>query len=129
RLAPFSWATLGAGVGLGGGGIELAVSQDDGNFSWTNLGTELLNTNSTTVRFSKKYAIVHPRASLMLKLTSWMRLKAEYGYLYGYSFSEGWNTTLGNSSIDMEQDSYELVGSPNTALEASTISLGLWFGF
>ncbi|MEA3287563.1 MAG: PDZ domain-containing protein [Candidatus Marinimicrobia bacterium] len=129
RLAPFSWATIGAGVGLGGGGIDLAVSQNDGNFSWINLGTELLNTNSTTVNFSKNYAIVHPRASLMLKLTSWMRLKAEYGYLYGYSFSEGWNTTLGNSSVNIEQDSYELVGSPNTALEASTISVGLWFGF
>ena len=129
RLAPFSWATLSAGIGLGGGGIDLSVSQDDGNFSWSNLGTELLNTNSTTVNFSKNYAIVHPRASLMLRLTGWMRIKAEYGYLYGYSFSDGWNTTLGNGSMDLEDNSYELVGSPNTALEASTISLGLWFGF
>ncbi len=65
----------------------------------------------------------------MLKLTPWMRLKAEYGYLYGYSFSDGWNTTLGDGSIEMEKESYELDGSPATELAASTISLGLWFGF
>ena len=129
RLAPFSFATLALGVGLGGGGIDVSVTQNDGDFSWTTLGTDLLDTKTTTVNFSKNYAIVHPRTSLMLKLTPWMRLKAEYGYLYGYSFSDGWNTTLGNGAIEIEKDSYELDGSPATELAASTISLGLWFGF
>ena len=129
RLAPFSWATLGVGVGLGGGGIDVSVTQNDGDFSWITIGADLLDTRTTTVNFSKNYAIAHPRASLMLKLTPWMRLKAEYGYLYGYSFSDGWNTTLGDGSIEMEKESYELDGSPATELAASTISLGLWFGF
>ena len=129
RLAPFSFMTLGGGVGLGGGGIDLSVTQRDGEFTWVGLGDELLTTKSTSVNFSKNYAIVHPRASVMLKLTSWMRLKAEYGYVYGYAFTDGWKTTLGGQSLDEKQSSYELVGSPDTELQASTLSLGLWFGF
>ena len=129
RLAPFSWAVIGGGLGIGGGSIDLSVTQTDGDFSWANLGTELLNTKSTSVNFSKNYAIVHPRASVMLKLTSWMRLKAEYGYMYGYAFTDGWKTTLGGGNIEDKRDSYELVGSPDTELQASTVSLGLWFGF
>ena len=129
RLAPFSWAVISGGVGLGGGGIDLSVTQRDGQFTWAGLGTELLNTKSTTVNFSKNYAIVHPRASVMLRLTSWMRLKAEYGYLYGYAFSDGWKTTLGGGDLDEKKNAYELVGSPDTELQANTISLGLWFGF
>ena len=129
RLAPFSWAVIGGGVGIGGGGIDLSVTQRDAEFTWTGLGTELLNTKSTSVNFTKNYAIVHPRASVMLKLTSWMRLKAEYGYMYGYAFTDGWKTTLGGGSIDEKDKSYELVGSPDTELQASTVSLGLWFGF
>ncbi len=129
RLAPFSWATLSGGVGIGGGGMDLNVTQKDGDFNWSTVGDSLLTTRATSVSFSKNYAIVHPRVSLMLKLTSWMRLKAEYGYMYGYPFSDGWKTTLEDGNMDAKKDTYQLAGSPNTALEASTISLGLWFGF
>jgi len=131
RLAPFSWATIGAGVGLGGGGIELSVVQNDAKFDWDFLSDQLIDTKSTSVSFSKSYAIIHPRANFMLKLTPWMRLKAEYGYLYGYSFTEGWNTTLGGGQVDVDQDTYELTNSElhSAELGASTISLGLWFGF
>jgi len=131
RLAPFSWAVIGGGVGLGLGGIDLNVTQEDGKFSWTNLNDELIDTKSTSVKFSKSYFVVHPRANAMIKLTSWMRLRAEYGYLYGYGFSNGWKTTLGNGSFDTETDTYELVGSSGKLdeLGTTTISLGLWFGF
>ena len=131
RLAPFSWAVISGGIGLGLGGIDLNVTQDDGEFSWTNLNDELIDTKSTSVNFSKNYAIAHPRASVMIRLTGWMRLRAEYGYLYGYGFSDGWKTTLGNSSIDTDLDTYELIGSTGKMAElgAPTMSLGLWFGF
>jgi hypothetical protein len=131
RLAPFSWATLSGGVGLGLGGIDLNVTQNEGEFSWNTVNDELIDTKSTSVNFSKSYAIVHPRASVMVKLTSWMRLRAEYGYLYGYGFSDGWKTTLGNSALDKEMDTYELGGSTGklSELSAPTMSLGLWFGF
>ncbi len=129
RLAPFSWATFSGGVGIGGGGMDLNVTQKDGDFNWTTVGDSLLTSRATSVSFSKNYAIVHPRASLMLKLTSWMRLKAEYGYMYGYPFSDGWKTTLEDGNMDSQKDTYQLAGSPNTTLEASTVSLGLWFGF
>lgn len=131
RLAPFSWMVISGGVGLGFGGIDLNVTQDDGEFSWDNINDELIDTKSTVVNFSKNYAIAHPRASVMLKLTGWMRLRAEYGYLYGYGFSDGWNTTLGNSSIEPSQETFELTGSTDklSELGASTVSVGLWFGF
>jgi len=131
RLAPFSWMVVSGGLGLGMAGIDLDVTQDDGEFSWITLSDELIDTKSTVVNFSKNYAIVHPRASVMLRLTGWMRLKAEYGYLYGYGFSDGWKTTLGNSSLDATQETYELKGSSKmlSELGAPTLSLGLWFGF
>ncbi len=131
RLAPFSFLTLSGGVGLGLGGIDLNVTQDEGAFSWENLNDELINTRSTSVNFSKNYAIAHPRASVMIRLTGWMRLRAEAGYLYGYGFSDGWKTTLGNSSIDSNIDTYELENSQGrlSELSAPTMSLGLWFGF
>ena len=67
----------------------------------------------------------------MIRLTGWMRLRAEYGYLYGYGFSDGWKTTLGNNALDTELDTYELGGSAGklSELSAPTMSLGLWFGF
>jgi hypothetical protein len=131
RLAPFSWLTLSGGVGLGLGGIDLNVTQDDGEFNWNDVNEELIYTKSTSVNFSKSYAIVHPRASVMFRLTSWMRLRAEYGYLYGYGFSDGWKTTLGNNALDTDLDTYELGGSAGklSELSAPTMSLGLWFGF
>ncbi|MCF7824428.1 MAG: PDZ domain-containing protein [Candidatus Marinimicrobia bacterium] len=131
RLAPFSWAVIGGGTGIGLGGIDLNVTQDDGKFTWTNLNDELIETKSTSVNFSKNYFILHPRANVMIRLTSWMRLKAEYGYLYGYGFNDGWKTTLGNNALDSKPDTYELVGSQGklSELGTTTLSLGLWFGF
>lgn len=131
RLAPLSFMTLGGGVGLGIGGIDVNVTQDEGNFDWVGLSDQLIDTKSTSVNFSKNYAIVHPRANVMIKLTSWMRLKAEYGYLYGYGFTDGWKTTLGDATLETETESYTLGGSTGkqSELSAKTISLGLWFGF
>ncbi len=131
RLAPFKFMTLSGGIGLGLGGVDLNVTQDEGAFTWGDLNDELLETKSTSVNFSKNYAIAHPRASVMIRLTGWMRLRAEYGYLYGYGFSDGWKTTLGNSSIDSDTDTYELKDSQGklSELSAPTLSLGLWFGF
>ena len=67
----------------------------------------------------------------MIRLTGWMRLKAEYGYLYGYGFTDGWKTTLGEAAMDTDVESYELAGSQGkqSELSAPTLSLGLWFGF
>jgi len=129
RFAPFSFATIGGGVGLGAGSIQLNITQNDGAFDWNNLNNQLIDTKTTSVTFSKNYATVHPRANVMIKLTSWMRLKAEYGYLYGYSFTDGWKTTLDGNSIDNATETFVLENSPDTELNASTISLGLWFGF
>jgi len=132
RVAPFSFMTIGYGVGLGLGGVDVNVTQDEGSFTWGDgLSDQLIETKSTSVNFSKNFAIAHPRANVMIRLTSWMRLRAEYGYLYGYGFTDGWNTTLGDAAMETETESYELNGSQDklSELGANTISLGLWFGF
>ncbi len=134
RMAPFSFATIGAGVGLGGGSLRLGIEQTDGGFTWdptglNSLSDQLIDTKTTAVTFSKNYALVHPRANVMIRLTSWMRLKAEYGYLYGHSFTDGWKTTLDGGDIDTASETFILEDSPDTEMNASTVSLGLWFGF
>ena len=129
RFAPFSFATIGGGVGLGGGSIQMGIEQTDGGFDWNLLNDQLIDTKTTAVTFSKNYAMVHPRVNMMIRLTGWMRLKAEYGYLYGYSFTDGWKTTLDGGNVDAQSETFELTNSPDTKLDASTISLGLWFGF
>ena len=129
RLALFDWLTLGAGVGLGGATYRVNVLQIGDSFSWDNIGTELIDNGNNAITITKNYAIVQPRVEAMLRLTDWMRLRAEYGYLYGYSFDTGWNTIVESEDYDWGRETYELNGSPDTKLEAPTISLGLWFGF
>lgn len=131
RFAPFSFAVIGGGLGLGGGGVDLKVIQKDGNFAWDDsLSNQLIDTKSTSVSFSKGYFIAHPRVNVMLRLTSWLRLRAEYGYLYGYS-GGGWTTKLGAGTVEDNFDEYEFGNSQDKLAElgSPTVSLGLWFGF
>ena len=134
RLALLNSVTLGAGIGLGGAGMTVNVTQTEGDFNWpgtavSTIGEQLLTTANNTITISRAYAIAAPEAEVMLKLTDWMRLRASYGYVYGYSFRNGWTTSVNNQDLEAGRDTYELVGSPDTPLEASTISVGLWFGF
>lgn len=132
RFAPFSFMVIGGGVGLGMAGIDLKVTQaDQGAFQWdwTNLNDQLIDTKTTTISFSKNYAIAHPRANVMIRLTSWMRLRAEVGYLYAYPFSPGWSADLTGGKIEDSENGWEIISSPDTDINSQTISLGLWFGF
>ena len=139
RVPLFNLATLSAGVGLGGGTMRVNVTQTEGDFNWPDpnnadpafesIGDQLLTTANNTLTISRNYAIVQPRVSAMVKLTSWMRLRAEYGMVYGYSFRPGWTTSVNNQDLETGRDTYELVGSPDTQLQATAMSLGLWFGF
>jgi len=36
---------------------------------------------------------------------------------------------VNNQDLETGRDTYELVGSPDTQLQATAMSLGLWFGF
>lgn len=129
RVAPFEWLTLGAGVGLGGATYRVNVLQVGDAFTWGNIGDELIDNGNNAITITKKYAIVQPRVEAMLRLTDWMRLRAEYGYLYGYSFDTGWNTIVDAEDYEWGRETFELADSPDTKLEAPTISVGLWFGF
>jgi len=132
RFAPFSFMVIGGGTGLGFAGMDVKVTQaDQGAFQWdwTNLNDQLIDSKTTTINFSKAYAIAHPRANMMIRLTSWMRLRAEVGYLYAYPFSAGWEADLTGGNIEDQKDGWEIGNSPDTDISGRTISLGLWFGF
>ncbi len=133
RVSPIQKLTVGLGMGIGGSTLKLDVTQTEGDFNWpgtdtVSIGTQLLTTANNTLTISKNYFLVHPRVEAMFALTDWMRLRFEYGYLYGYSLRSGWKTSVNNEDLEFGND-YELVGSPNTPLEAPTVSVGLWFGF
>ncbi|MCF7809007.1 MAG: PDZ domain-containing protein [Candidatus Marinimicrobia bacterium] len=132
RFAPFKFMVIGGGTGLGFGGIDLKVTQADNSafqWDWTTLNDQLIDTKTTTINFSKAYAIAHPRVNAMIRLTSWMRLRAEVGYLYAYPFSPGWEADLTGGNIEDQKDGWEIQKSPDTDINSQTISLGLWFGF
>jgi hypothetical protein len=132
RFAPFSFLVVGGGAGLGLAGMDVKVTQaDQGAFKWDwgELNDQLIDSKTTTINFSKAYAIVHPRANMMIRLTSWMRLRAEVGYLYAYPFASGWEADLTGGNIEDQKDGWEIGNSPDTDISARTLSLGLWFGF
>jgi len=134
RVALLDFLTLGAGIGLGGGGMKVNVTQTEGDFNWpgtdpTTIGDQLLTTANNTITISRMFAIASPEVEAMVRLTSWMRLRVSYGGVYGYSFRNGWTTSVNNQDLETGRDTYELVGSPDTPLQASTIGIGLWFGF
>ena len=132
RFAPFSFMVVGGGTGLGLAGMDVKVTQaDQGAFQWdwANLNDQLIDSKTTTISFSKNYAVVHPRANAMIRLTSWMRLRAEVGYLYAYPFSAGWEADLTGGNIEEQKDGWEIGNSPDSDISSRTLSLGLWFGF
>ena len=110
------------GLLLGGGGYTIELNQTDGEYNWDTMNEDLADSNNNYVKLTKSYMIVQPRVTVMYRILDWLSLKAEAGYMYGYSFSDGWKANV----VD---DSYEVEGSPKTDFEGYTIMIGPWFGF
>ena len=58
----------------------------------------------------------------MVRLTSWLRIRAEVGYAYAYAPYSGWKV----KALD---DDYQFTNSLDTDISALTFSIGPWFGF
>jgi hypothetical protein len=59
----------------------------------------------------------------MYRVLSWLGLRAEVGYTYGYSLTKDWRVR------GLAGESFEVSGSPDTPFQGMTATIGPWFGF
>ncbi len=113
----------GVGFMLGGGEVSMEVSQTSGRYDWTNLPDEISDNGNSYLKLTKSYLIFQPKAMVMYRLTKWLAIRAEAGYLLGYSFKTGWDAK-------MADDTFEVRESPASHFyDGFTLSIGPWFGF
>ena len=110
------------GVMLGSGSHKISLMHSNADYTWPAAGTPFSTTN-TLVEMSRDYLVVQPRAELMYRLTSWLGLRAEAGWAYGYAPHEGWRVR------GMNGDNIDINGSPDTKFQGFNFSIGPWFGF
>jgi len=109
------------GVMLGGASHTIEILHTNSDYNWPTTGN-LLNGN-TYAKISRSYLLVQPRAEVMVRVLSWLGVRGEVGYMYGYGPRSGWKVK------HMESDDYELKDSPDTPFQGMTVSVGPWFGF
>ncbi len=111
------------GFGIGTAGQSIEISQTGDTYNWDILENQLANLNNNYVNLSKSYIIVHPKLELMYRLNSWLAMRAEGGFVYGYSWHNNWKNSVCG-------DEYEVNGTDiNTKYQGYTVSIGPWFGF
>lgn len=114
------------GLMIGGASHTINLIHTNGDYNWiteeTDNVTDAIGFNSSGT-ISKGYILVQPRAELMVKLLSWLGLRGEVGYIYGYGPSKGWKVQHPNGEV------YEMQNSPDTPFQGVTFSVGPWFGF
>ncbi|MCB5253537.1 MAG: PDZ domain-containing protein [Candidatus Cloacimonadaceae bacterium] len=111
------------GLMLGGSYHELEFLNSDSNYDWTELPGTIANSNNTHFLLKKSYLVAQPRVEVMYRLLSWLGLRAEVGYAFGYPLTQDWRVK------GLETDSYEVTNSPDTKYEGLTVTIGPWFGF
>jgi hypothetical protein len=122
RVALSSKLIASAGFLLGWGGTRIQCDQFDGDFSWDTIDEDIASSDNNHLNLSKHYIMIQPKVSLMYRINSWLSMRAEGGYLAGYSYTDGWD----NKVVDQN---YQVSGSPDTSFNGWTISVGPWFGF
>lgn len=123
KRIPFSKNFIGSlGVMLGGGGHEIEILRSNSSYTWPVAGASF-NTGNSNALITRHFLVVQPRMELMYRLLPWMGIRAEGGYTYGYSPSEGWRVQ------GMNGETFEITNSPNTSFQGFNISIGPWFGF
>jgi len=108
---------------LGGGGHTLEVMKNNSNYNWESWDATFLNSQNNHSKIRRSYLLVQPKAEVLVRLLSWMGIRGEAGYVYGYSPSKGWKVEgVNNETIDIKQ-------SPDTEYQGLSFSVGPWFGF
>jgi hypothetical protein len=108
------------GVMVGGASHKIHLIHTNGDYNWPDAGesTQDITGSNSNVSFGKGYIMVQPRAELLVRVVSPLFLKAQVGYLYGYSPTQGWKVSHTSG------EAYELSGSPNTPFQGLTVSIG-----
>jgi hypothetical protein len=107
---------------IGWGGTTIEMNQIDGDFDWTNINGNLENSNNNYICLKKGYIMIQPKVAVMYRITDWLSLRAEGGYIKSYSYVDGWNSRI-------VEENYRVKNSPDTSFDGYTISIGPWFGF
>ncbi len=123
RLA--SWLTSSIGFTVGKSESMIKVTQTSsqaGDVTWENISEGMDLNGNNQIELKKEYIIFHPRLATYIKILDWLRIRAEAGYMLGYSWHSGWSAKMMDRSFDMED-------SPNTSYNGLTFSIGPWLGF
>ncbi|MEA1973179.1 MAG: PDZ domain-containing protein [Candidatus Cloacimonadota bacterium] len=122
RFGISKYLTAGVGLTLGGLSHRIQISQTDGEYNWLSMNNSINNSANNYVNIQKDFVLIHPKVNFMVRLTSWLRIRAEVGYAYTYAVSPGWKVQAIN-------DDFSIENSPDTDLSSLTFSVGPWFGF
>jgi len=114
------------GFMLGWGGYNLEVTNTTGNYDWNSIDSLLTNQiegeYSNQIKISRSYILLQPRVTVLYRILDWLALRGEIGYMYAYSYHNGWHAE--NLDTDIQIDN-----SPDTPFDGLTFSVGPWFGF
>lgn len=111
------------GLMIGGAHHKLEFLNSNSDYDWNNLPDTITDSNNTHFLLNKSYLVAQPRAEVMYRFLPWLGLRAEVGYVFGYPLTKDWRVQ------GLENDSYEVTGSPDTSYDGLTITIGPWFGF
>ncbi len=111
------------GIMLGGAYQELEFLNSDSNYNWDDMPNTITDSNNTHFLLHKGYLTVQPRVELQYHFLSWLGLRAEVGYNYGYSLNKDWRVH------GLANETFEIQNSPDTTFRGVTITVGPWFGF
>jgi hypothetical protein len=113
------------GLMIGGASHSVDLVRSNGDYYWPSAGqtTQDIMDGNTYANISKGYILVQPKFEMMYSLLSWLALRGEVGYIYGYGPTSGWKISHNDT------ETYELKNSPDTPFEGFTVSIGPWFGF
>jgi hypothetical protein len=124
KRIPFSKHFVGSlGIMVGGAYQEMEFLNTDSNYDWNVMPNTITGTNNTHFLLHKGYLTIQPRAELQYHFLSWLGLRAEVGYNYGYSLNNDWRVQ------GLSGETYEIQNSPDTTFQGMTITVGPWFGF
>lgn len=112
-----------AGVMLGGAKHTVEFLKSNDEFNWSNWDDTAMDSNNTHNTISRGYLIVQPRAEVMYRLLSWMGVRAQGSYTYGYSTRKGWKIE------GLNGEDIVVHNSPDTPYQGFSITVGPWFGF
>ena len=113
---------LAAGVTLGGGGIDITMSSDNGTYKqWNSLWSEFGNNDSTTNvtrHLNGSFFTVQPRVNVECAVLRWFQLRV--GVSYPYMSGASWKL----------EENHSILGVPdNLKTDDPVITAGIMFGF